>query len=538
MFNKFNFENDRIKIVGRAGTGKTTTLVNIYKRLREHGISTKNIGMTTFTRSAANTFRERIGEEQENARTMHSHCWKLIGGTKENEITVRDKITFMNDFCGYNYDEKEKQKNTVWDFYKNINENNDLYRNKLQKITSEKDITVTIETEQGQCDINATQQDCRNIADLWKEFLVEYDKFDFTRTLEEVYENKLITSYTHMFFDEFQDFTPLQHEIFKLWTEAADCCYIAGDDCQTINTFAGADASFFINNNFDTIILGKTYRHGAEIFNNAQKYIDNMNMYIPAKVQPSSIAGETLSTNQFAAYIPHKKTFLIANTKMWGEQMRDNFFAEHKILPIDIEKIHELVSVKNAYDSLVRLQQGKHIYAHEVKNILKLLPTKIAKSQQTISDGEKEKKVKFLRYKVASELKKDTLFVRQETTMNEFFEYFDSADIDIQSIVKNIKNINVFGVYDFPNAYIPYDVWYMTIHQSKGMEADTVFLGTAVNYFDYQAFYTNHDLEAFDRIMRMWYVGSSRAKFLHVDYHGGLKTQSGGEPKTIYEIIS
>ena len=82
------------KITGPPGTGKSTEILRLIERACEKYFPNK-IGAVSFTVAAVEEIRSRIakltGESRDvikNVRTIHSHCFKLLGLTKER---VADK---------------------------------------------------------------------------------------------------------------------------------------------------------------------------------------------------------------------------------------------------------------------------------------------------------------------------------------------------------------------------------------------------------------------------------------------------------------
>jgi len=95
------------KIIGRAGTGKTTWLINEMATLLESGVRINEIGMITFSTNAANVFKERLMERfpeyslkhLNKFGTMHHNAASLVGWKKsENEFTKEHYDMFMEKY--------------------------------------------------------------------------------------------------------------------------------------------------------------------------------------------------------------------------------------------------------------------------------------------------------------------------------------------------------------------------------------------------------------------------------------------------------
>jgi Superfamily I DNA and RNA helicases len=123
------------------------------------------------------------------------------------------------------------------------------------------------------------------------------DIYDYTRMLECVCEYEMSPPVRYLFLDEFQDFSPLQYEIYEQWKADKDIekIWLAGDDAQAIYRFSGGSPAFMLNTECTKKqTLPVTYRHGEEIFDNSQEYIRRMSVKEPCDVSPSDEQGEVV----------------------------------------------------------------------------------------------------------------------------------------------------------------------------------------------------------------------------------------------------
>jgi DNA helicase II / ATP-dependent DNA helicase PcrA len=93
---------------------------------------------------------------------------------------------------------------------------------------------------------------------------------------EPVARDRVRTQYRHFVVDEFQDVSPLQHRLLKLWLgERTDLC-VVGDANQTIYTFAGASSSYLLGFERDhpgaeIVRLERNYRSAPQVLDLANR---------------------------------------------------------------------------------------------------------------------------------------------------------------------------------------------------------------------------------------------------------------------------
>jgi len=240
-----------IKVLGRAGCGKTTELKKKYMEYLSNGYSSFDIAVMTFRKAAAEDIRKAVRSEfsfidKELLRigTIHSFCYKLIGSPAI--MTKKDYEKFLEQFPYYAYFVKEELKDTDIEF----------------------DIEKCGKESQDVFDLYAW---CRNTItppyECWKyptftklnmptekviEFFMDYDdykkeieKIDFSDMLQKVLVNRIKLGAKIIIVDEFQDLTPQMYAIFKMWEQDADEVIIAGDPYQAIYGVFGASPDFY-----------------------------------------------------------------------------------------------------------------------------------------------------------------------------------------------------------------------------------------------------------------------------------------------------
>ncbi|MBP6323138.1 MAG: ATP-dependent helicase [Fusobacteriaceae bacterium] len=184
-------------VVAGAGSGKTKTLIFRVKEMERQGIKIENILVMTFSKKAALELKLRartsgIDIEKTSISTFHSFCFKLL---KDNYVyfkllSKRDKKIIDNYFNRENISDKK-------DDY--LLENGYL---DYAEIT--KKVADTLKSN--------------------KEFL-----------------KKTAEKYRHIMIDEYQDMDYFQKEIVMALNMEGSNVMAFGDDCQSIYAFRGAD---------------------------------------------------------------------------------------------------------------------------------------------------------------------------------------------------------------------------------------------------------------------------------------------------------
>ncbi|WP_010206192.1 ATP-dependent helicase [Salinibacterium sp. PAMC 21357] len=96
--------------------------------------------------------------------------------------------------------------------------------------------------------------------------------------------------------DEYQDVSPLQHELLRLWVGERDDLCVVGDVSQTIYSFAGASPDFLLrfashHENAVVLRLERNYRSTPEIVHTANKLMAN---------QPGALTLQSATTEHSA----------------------------------------------------------------------------------------------------------------------------------------------------------------------------------------------------------------------------------------------
>jgi len=267
---------------GLPGTGKTTALINKMSELLNDGYKPSEICVNTFRRSMAKEFIDRaiktFGKIDTSLMgTMHSICYHLID--YKNVANGRHLKKFFNDVFGLDFKDKTDP-DSIDDISSGKDVANaiaDIYHIVVNtKCTDDYTNWRNIVSECGNKNLLSVDDEYVELFfDTWPEWKKSHNIIDFNDMLLQVYENELAPDASVLISDEFQDFTRLQYEIFKIWRKNCDVTYIAGDEFQSIYLFWGSSPEFIRKEmkKGDVKILPTTYRFGDSIWDFSTKII-------------------------------------------------------------------------------------------------------------------------------------------------------------------------------------------------------------------------------------------------------------------------
>lgn len=309
----------KLAIKGIAGSGKTTLCKELLLKKLEEGYTLSDVFYTSFTRSAIASARKKLieagfdeEEVRESVRTMHSFCFRLLGLEKSDLMRREDyqqffdfifeKLGIMLEFNPKLLREsfevvsdediaEEPDGNKVITIY-------DILRNKylidIDEITDSKWFKIEETSSFNFENRLVDRRTLKTIVMFLKQFKRDMGKLDYTDLLFQVWKLGLKPEKRIFFFDEFQDFTRLQYEVYKLWTEHAEFVVIAGDELQSQFDWMGGDYHFFIEEFKKAdkkIVLEKSYRVPQHILDYVWNFLKLNNAEMIDIKKPISLSG-------------------------------------------------------------------------------------------------------------------------------------------------------------------------------------------------------------------------------------------------------
>ena len=256
-----------------AGTGKTSTLLNIIDNHIKEGTPLERIAFVTFTKKGAEVAQLRTAEmfnasleRLKNFRTIHSMAFRGCSASR-NIMMDFQKYKDFGEKAGYNFGTLglDTAEGIDWAEMKDqqLVALEQLYRN-----------------NRPYCE--QIMEDRCNYGDLvqYMQLYVRYKKtfgyLDFTDLLEQYIAKDLFEDVDIVCLDEMQDSSLLQWQlVFKAFRNAKHI-YAAGDIKQAVFTYAGASCDTLLKLKGEQHMLDRSYRVPSRILSFAQHIVDEM----------------------------------------------------------------------------------------------------------------------------------------------------------------------------------------------------------------------------------------------------------------------
>ena len=276
---------DEFRLFGPPGTGKTTQLAKwITDAAEKYGSDA--ILVASFTRSAATELVQRnLPIEPSHVGTLHALCYRTLG----SPTIAETKTDEFNDSQSH---------------YRLSGGSRDL---------DEPDQGSSIGDDALLNAMNVQRAVMRHMDDwprevaafgvVWNRWKAATGYIDFTDMIElALYEGEGVPfRCTIGFFDEVQDFTPLELALVRWWSTQMDYVVLAGDDDQCLYSFKGASPDTFLNPPTDDshkFILSQSYRVPGAVHRLSQEWISKVREREPKDYQPRQSEGEVERRNE------------------------------------------------------------------------------------------------------------------------------------------------------------------------------------------------------------------------------------------------
>lgn len=269
---------------GLPGTGKTTTLISRMLDEINNGVLLDEIVVTTFRKNLAIDFKSKaksmLGLENDPRMisTTHSICFDLLNLSKDMVIGPED----VNKVCreiGIPYVPYINRDDNVFSMPDDLPLGNLLQslrsyciHNLLDPVEDWKRAYILLSLHRSRL----SDYKVRIWNKAYERYKEENCKYDFDDMIKICVEDKISPCAEVLIEDEFQDKTPLQVELYRLWSGDASRVYIGGDPFQCIYSFFGTDPTFFneeAERSNRVIVLPKSYRFGRDLWNVARRVL-------------------------------------------------------------------------------------------------------------------------------------------------------------------------------------------------------------------------------------------------------------------------
>ena len=542
------------------GSGKTTMLL---ERIKNLPVKKDKILSLTFSRIQARDMKERFKTKTNNFMTIHAFCYLII----------RNYLKKFNKSVRLIEDEKIYNKyNLVGEIYKKINKSSmskedlDLFFREISFMkNSLKDLSYRSKVE-----IKNIQTIYKYYEAIKrKNHLLDFDDM-------QVYAYKILddknllrsikNKYKYFQLDEGQDTSLLQFKILERIVYPENNLMIVADDDQSIYSFRAAEPSYLLNfrkhfKNGEILKLDINHRSGENIVNFSKDFISkNKNRYekifkasrksvdkivlknFKNSKKEFSFIGENLKDNEKTAILYRNNISAISLISYLLKEDID-FNIDSKVLDFFQSRIFkDLISIIKFSKDFSNTEIFEDIYykigTFLKKDQLKLLTHKPVNEnifdfyqEADIKDFQKdslfniEKKLKHIR---KLSLDKKISFIYNNLSYKSYIKMISrknneetvNKDIYIESAINFTKDLETLDelrekisfLEKKSKSLIRSNLYLSTIHSSKGLEYDTVFLIDLVKN-EFPIIFSDDDrFEKLEEERRIFYVAITRAK--------------------------
>lgn len=269
---------NEVRVFGPPGTGKTTYLARQVNNAAEKKGSAR-IMVASFTRAAATEIAGRnIPVDKSQIGTLHALCFRALGRPDLTEGHLADwnkhspHLAFSGKGADLDHAAYDQHGESQGD---RLMSQAEMLRAKMRPI-------------------DTWPTSVRSFFNRWTEWKDQNGYLDFTDLIEKNLNSPPPGSPKIGFFDEVQDFTPLDLALVRNWAVSMDTVLLAGDDDQCIYRFRGASPDAFLDPPVDDDhkrVLAQSYRVPEKVHGFAQKWVEQLSRREPKDYKPRDEEG-------------------------------------------------------------------------------------------------------------------------------------------------------------------------------------------------------------------------------------------------------
>lgn len=476
-----------IKLNGGPGTGKTYEIVEYIKALQAT-TELKNIIAGTFRRTASEDFINKLDiDDKEDRRymgTIHSICFRLLGYPDmitNTELQIFCKQVGLAPPLNHPFNWQDTDNEPIGKQSAFLN----LYGWTKNTLTPLDKIAMYPQIRE----LKLPMAHIKTLIEKYEDYKKEIGKIDFTDQISEVITHRLTPDSAQVLLvDEFQDLTPAQFEVFKIWAAAVDIVIIAGDPNQTVYPFWGATSKFFTDYEAEERILSTTHRVPVPVWNTARKLLEVNGVGVPDVTSDKAGTLNRITYKQAEQVIGDydKDTLHLIRSNYQGVAISYQL-AEAGIIYTGLNSWtdHEI----NLLNGIIQLRKQQttekdiHLYKKELVEIIDKFPDRYFKINTTKNELIKTvgdlKKPQYSLSKINSILETQQTLHGPDTLYDVIKSNDPTSHMKAGKLLK-LKISRALKRYDQRVKVDAHTVRISTIHGAKGGEADTVFLHTAI----------------------------------------------------------
>ncbi|MDD5547938.1 MAG: UvrD-helicase domain-containing protein [Candidatus Pacebacteria bacterium] len=533
-------------ITAGAGSGKTRTLVNRVMHLLNLGIKPGEILAITFTNKAADEMRSRILKSKilplPKTKSDFQEDFPFIGTFHSFGAKIlKSEAPYFGRTKNFTIFDSEDSLSLI----KRILKEKDLPKERFNPLAIAAKIS-NIKSELEEPEESETDARLFSIFKTYEHALQKNNAFDFDDLIEkpvrifqkekavlEKYQNK----FSHVLVDEYQDINTSQYFLIKLLSQIHKNIFVIGDDAQSIYSFRGSDFRIFLNFENDwpeakIIKLEENYRSSANIVNASSFLIKKNSLQKPKDLWTSNEEGDPIKL--FA--------FQNAEEEAWGVCERILELIKNGAKPEEITILYRTNAQSRAIEQALiqssipyEIYGGLKFYARkEIKDLIAGLRYAF-NPNDSVSKERIEKNFSKSRSRLVLE---ELPRLSNELNLTELINFFMENTNYLEFLENNFRNykdrleniqelINFAANYKDPHEFLESvsllsssdgrpklkqnAVKLMTIHMSKGLEFDNIFIiGCNEGLLPHeQSLFKNDEMEEERRLM---YVAMTRAR--------------------------
>ena len=368
-------------IIGRPGTGKTTTLSNLINGYIAEGNRPSGIAYLTYSRSMANQAKQRFGLDPKSGAmvgTFHSIGSRFLGwhasrrGDDENSDFLTERM--IEEFC----DKFGIQKLASSSFQTDYDDPEGT--DEFSQIMAASDLTRNKRDGSKPSDyLDSKRFDADYIVAQLEKLKEQSGKHDYTDILVASLDVDF-SPIDFLIIDEAQDLTPLMWAIVKRIRQYASKVVLAGDDMQSIYSFRGASPVDFLLQRKDAKVfhLSKSYRLPSEVKNFSDQISSRVAITEDVKFESNGRKGAVYqwSLEDFLALRGEK--WILCRTGFVVKKVKE-FLTMYNLLFYPLNGRHRGFSpwTREDFSLINALHAWPNLNARQLEEVIKLLPANV-----------------------------------------------------------------------------------------------------------------------------------------------------------------